>query len=82
MYALGGTGATHGGPGTVYKRITLGDTSEHFLEIDNSNHPSGDGCDLPVVLDEAGDQEYVFNGVILKRKACVTLAQVCINKIK
>ena len=80
LHALGGTGTTHGGPGTLYKQITLGDSSEHFLEIDNSNYPSRYGCDSPVVLDEVGYTEYIFSGVNLKKKACVTLKQVFSRK--
>ncbi len=73
VQAHGGSGSQPGGPGTIYRRLILGDASEHYLEIDNLNRASDKSCERSVVLEKADAEELVYDEVKLLRRACLQL---------
>jgi len=72
--SLGGNSVTssHGGPGTVYVETTIGNTTNRFLQIDNT----GRSETLQVRLSEASSEVYYFDEVKLLRKGVLAAQQV------
>ena len=57
----------------MYRQTTLGDVSEHYLEIDNLNRAEDKTCKRPVTVASKDAEEIVYREVKLLRRACLQL---------